>query len=897
MALANQQLAVGDFTGGITDYVLDAQENQSATLENLLVNKNRKLESVPGSDIYNALYPQIPDGNVRVTAMFKSLDPQLYVSSSRKIWYPGASAWTQLLGPTGNPALSVGTTATFLSTSEWNGHTYCVTSDYATPIKIFRNSSSVPAVRTAGLPDLASSPSVNSSSAVTVTFTVTSANATSGAIYQASNGSQFTVTTTIAPGTTLTTTSVGSVPPSGTLTKLSGTGDATITYTSVTSPTNNYIYAFHYEYTYNVNGTTTFQDLGPVTYISRTYVPAPSATSVSITGIPVLANGTTLNYETAVVKIFIYRTANNGLTLYKIGEVTNGTTTFTDNFTDASITTNLLLYTNGGTLDYDPPPACKFVHVVNGVAYYANVKSGSNYYTNQIRQSIPGDPDSAPELLTIDLLEEIVGISSFNDNPIVFSKKRVYRLNGLYDELGQGQVTFEDITKTVGCMSHNSIVQTRDGVFWAGDDGFYWTDGFNFKKISDTINERYKKLVSSDTRKSRIYATFDTVDNKIHWACTSGDASTDNDCFFTLDLRWGISDRSTFTTRVGGTSFAPTAVLYYGNDLLRADKRGYVFKHNSAFTTDPKVNPLTAYSTWPKQSIIPVYLSTIFNFGLPMVRKWVPKTLLSMKNVSDVSVQISAINDNSTTMDDLLEIRVRGNLLWGDLYAVWGASTPNWNDSSLIEQIRRFPAGSLRCSFKQIQITQSYTNIYNSDTFGIANTNSTTKVASITANWPSDSVDYYITFDTDGYTKQYLVTGTASATTAFTLSPVANATAGAVYQAVNGNLYTVSSTISGGSTLNTVATGVPPTSGVLTKISGTGDSTITFTSMVFSPGQLTYLDPLTSQPTGTGVKWLVKGYPKGEVFNILSYVLYYAPLTDQSYRTYRTEQDSSGANS
>jgi hypothetical protein len=115
-----------------------------------------------------------------------------------------------------------------------------------------------------------------------------------------------------------------------------------------------------------------------------------------------------------------------------------------------------------------------------------------------------------------------------------FSKKRVYRLNGLYDELGQGQVTYEDITKTVGCMSHNSIVQTRYGVFWAGDDGFYWTDGFNFKKISDTINERYKNLVSSATRKSRIYATFDTVENKIHWAATAGASSTDNDCF----LHW-----------------------------------------------------------------------------------------------------------------------------------------------------------------------------------------------------------------------------------------------------------------------------------------------------------------------------------------------------------------------
>jgi hypothetical protein len=60
--------------------------------------------------------------------------------------------------------------------------------------------------------------------------------------------------------------------------------------------------------------------------------------------------------------------------------------------------------------------------------------------------------------------------------------------------------------------------------------------------------------------------------------------------------------------------------------------------------------------------------------------------------------------------------------------------------------------------------------------------------------------------------------------------------------------------------------------------------------------QLTYLDPSTTQPTQSNVKWLIKGYPKGEIFNILSYIVYYAPLTDQSYKTFRAEQDSTGGN-
>lgn len=62
-------------------------------------------------------------------------------------------------------------------------------------------------------------------------FTVTSANATAGAVYS-NNGQTFTVNTTIAAGTTLTCTGTGAPTSSGTLTKVSGTGDATITFSA-----------------------------------------------------------------------------------------------------------------------------------------------------------------------------------------------------------------------------------------------------------------------------------------------------------------------------------------------------------------------------------------------------------------------------------------------------------------------------------------------------------------------------------------------------------------------------------------------------------------------------------------------------------------------------------------
>lgn len=68
------------------------------------------------------------------------------------------------------------------------------------------------------------------------TFSVTSANATAGAVYN-NNGQNFTVSSTIVSGSTLVTTGSSAPLSSGTLTKVSGTGDATIAFSAFTEAT------------------------------------------------------------------------------------------------------------------------------------------------------------------------------------------------------------------------------------------------------------------------------------------------------------------------------------------------------------------------------------------------------------------------------------------------------------------------------------------------------------------------------------------------------------------------------------------------------------------------------------------------------------------------------------
>lgn len=76
--------------------------------------------------------------------------------------------------------------------------------------------------------------SVNSGTTGGYIFTVTSANASGSAQY-INNGQTFQVNATIASGTSLSTTSTGPPAASGTLTKISGSGDLTITFSAAVS--------------------------------------------------------------------------------------------------------------------------------------------------------------------------------------------------------------------------------------------------------------------------------------------------------------------------------------------------------------------------------------------------------------------------------------------------------------------------------------------------------------------------------------------------------------------------------------------------------------------------------------------------------------------------------------
>lgn len=533
---------------------------------------------------------------------------------------------------------------------------------------------------------------------------------------------------------------------------------STPTVTAGVAGDGSYLYAFIYAVDYTVFDLQ-YQTLGPVTETSVSNAEAPDVAAIQIAGIPVITNGTTENFDTANIKVFIYRTINGGTFFQKVGEVTNGTTTFNDSMSDEDLqNTGEVLYTNDGTVDYDQIPLHKFVHVVNNTGYFAHIKDDLGISPYKIRQSVPGIPDNAPIDFELSVDDEITGLNSVRSKPIVLCKKYIYRIDDFFDQFGRGSMTPVRISDTAGCISNNSCVQAENGLFWFGNEGIWYTDGYQTYKISD-IADRYKKFIENTTQFNRIIGKFFEKERLIIWAIQTDSSHHENDAFLVLDLKWptGI-EQSTITTWSGNT-FRPSALEIFDNKIYRGDTYGFTLVHKENLTSDAKVNRYKLASEWVNETIIWNLKTPHYNFGSTFFRKYPTKVLLTAADVGNTTIQVNAINDDGKSIRSCKPIRVRRDLVWDDDDFIWRVTDLVWRGEGLIEQWRRFPARSLRLSTLQLQITNGFSPITNSDAFGLATFSSpTVTLLSATLKWPRQSEDYYIYTEADNYTQGFLVT-------------------------------------------------------------------------------------------------------------------------------------------
>lgn len=528
---------------------------------------------------------------------------------------------------------------------------------------------------------------------------------------------------------------------------------------------NNYVYAFHYYYSFTDFNGTLWVEQGPVLQFAFTNVGAPESHTVSISVIPALANTAYSNWNTTTATLIkIYRTQNNGGTLYHLGDVPNGTTTYSDTTSDTDISSNFTIYTQGGVQAWDPPPVgSKYVTVVNDFFWYA-----TDFLVTQSNQ---GSPGACPVLFNQPTTQKIKGLASIIGFPILFCDQAIYRIEGTFDELGNGGFELREISQTAGLISNRAVISVTGGLVFPGNGGFYFTDGYQVIPISQELSPRYQLWANPN-----MTGAYDSIKNIVTWACSDSENSVNfpNNIFVHLHVNFGANNpRAVFTTSSSKTQLYPTALAYtvsqdadsrFASRLLLGTADSYFMYLDPLGYVDPNIDHYNFVSAWTSKAIIYRYESCGMNLGDEANRKYAVELTAEFQNYTDLAVQFITRRDDSGAWGTLSEIRSDGALIWGVSEATWGSTTDplnhDWNSLPIIEGKRHFPSGTLRSSRRQVGFTNSLTSISKSDSQSVATVNATTKTVTLidsSTKFPDSCEDYFISFDIDNYTAQYQI--------------------------------------------------------------------------------------------------------------------------------------------
>lgn len=525
-----------------------------------------------------------------------------------------------------------------------------------------------------------------------------------------------------------------------------------------------FVYAFLFHNKYQTFGSITFEDRGTpylrgvVAVTSLTQDNLVSTFSVSITNIEQANAWNADENWPDTMGVEIYRTIDAETILYSLGETAPSATTYTDRTDDESLQNSTPIYTTAGVYANDPPPRSMAFSIVNRTAYYGGVvESVAGVETlnkKRLRQSIPEDPDSCPESFFKDTPTDIITIGGAVDRPIVVCKRGVYRVDGQISELGDGEMILAELSSTVGGASPTGGATLEDTFFFAGADGFYMTDGYKVQKISQHLNASYASIVATDLQKHSIQARTDTKNRRVLWTATTQANVSEGEVLWVLDMQHGLNPDGTgrFSRLSGPLGFSSTALEFYNGDLIRGTRTGYVFSHDEDLTSDPKVSTLTGLLTGDIQYIPWRWRSIATDFGDKDNKKWTNRAEFEFSNHGNLSVQPGCIEDlDSADLGVMTPIRFREEY------------------DGIINESRTFPAGSLRCIYKQIEVKPGTVFIISSDDSSpvtlVSVAGSLATLATSAYDWPADCEEWYISFASDNYVVQHLITNRVSGDT------------------------------------------------------------------------------------------------------------------------------------
>jgi len=205
--------------------------------------------------------------------------------------------------------------------------------------------------------------------------------------------------------------------------------------------------------------------------------PSPAGNTITCSHQAAALTTIPISTDPTVTTVNLYR---NGGTVagvgIKVGSVTNGTTTYTDNLADASILGNeILAFTN------EVPPAGLAIAGVYQDRIWASTGQDSNVYYTSVLQPWAWGDGTYWTAVSPDQTGNITGIYPIAQQLMIFKPQSVWALNGQPPT----NYTISQSVVPQGCIAPWSIAMTPAGVTYLAQDGLYWTNGYTGDVVPD----------------------------------------------------------------------------------------------------------------------------------------------------------------------------------------------------------------------------------------------------------------------------------------------------------------------------------------------------------------------------------------------------------------------------
>ena len=150
-----------------------------------------------------------------------------------------------------------------------------------------------------------------------------------------------------------------------------------------------------------------------------------------------------------------------------------GTATYVDQLSDANLVTREILYTDGGVLNNDHPPSCRFVSLSEDRMWLGGLLDTDQLQSSKIKVPGEGFQFSDSPAFRVVLPAGNTGIASMDGAVVAFTKSAIYAVQG-GGPTDQGQGAWDTprvITRSSGCTNGQSVLETSSGAFFQSDRG------------------------------------------------------------------------------------------------------------------------------------------------------------------------------------------------------------------------------------------------------------------------------------------------------------------------------------------------------------------------------------------------------------------------------------------